>query len=528
MPGSRSTVGSPRCQPLPAGCDPVASTTTSGVEAFDLARLHRGVQPDDDLELRELALVPVDEVEDLRAPRLHPGEAELPAEPGRGLGEGDPVAALRRDPGRLQPGRPPAHDEDRARVTGRVEPVPAPLELAARGRIDEAAHPVVARPPPPAHLVAREAGAHVLGAALAGLVRHVGVRDLAADDAHHVRLAGADHLVRVLRGADMALRLHLGVPDGLPDPFRERRTELVLVQERRHEAGELEVAARAHRDVVVEPALVMPRRDLLLILDREDVGTGRVDADAHPDDEVGAAPFADPFEGGGREAHAAIEGAAPAVVAAVGERRPELLEERVVRGHDLAAVEARFLRAARGLREPFDELLDLGAGHRVAAVLVVHRGQAGRRPVRLVREVEVAVRADVVELLDHDRAVLAACVGDPAKVRDHRVVAVAEVAAGQDRGAVDRHRLDHDHRRPAPRPLEVVAEVPFGGKPLGAHVGRVGAEVEAMLERLRADPDGAEEVREGRHIGVSGAWSFVSGQTIPPRSPMVTLPHRPA
>ena len=164
----------------------------------------------------------------------------------------------------------------------------------------------------------------------------------------------------------------------------------------------------------------------------------------------------------------------------------------------------------------------------MAAVLVVHRGQTGGRPVRLVREVEVAVRADVVELLDHDRAVLVARVGDAAEVGDHRVVAVAEVAPGEDRGAVDRHRLDHDHRRPAPRAFEVVTEVTFGGKALGAHVGRVGAEVEAMLERLRADPDRAEEVREGCHIGVSGAWSLVPGQTIPPRSPIVTLPQRAA
>jgi len=44
------------------------------------------------------------------------------------------------------------------------------------------------------------------------------------------------------------------------------------------------------------------------------------------------------------------------------------------------------------------------------------------------------MRADVVELLDHHRAVLMAGVGDAAKVRDHAVVAVAEVASGEDRG----------------------------------------------------------------------------------------------
>ena len=135
--------------------------------------------------------------------------------------------------------------------------------------------------------------------------------------------------------------------------------------------------------------------------------------------------------------------------------------------------------------------------HRVAAVLVVHRGQTGRRPVRLVREIEVAVGADVVKLLDHHRPVLAAGVGDPAKVRNHAVVFVAEVAPREHRGAVNRHRLDHDHGRAANGPFEVVAEMALGGEAFGAHVGGVGAEVQAMLERPGADLNGVEEVREG-------------------------------
>ena len=98
---------------------------------------------------------------------------------------------------------------------------------------------------------------------------------------------------------------------------------------------------------------------------------------------------------------------------------------------------------------------------------------------------------------------LVAGVGDPPEVRDHGVVAVAEVAAGEDRGAVHRHRLDHDHRGPADGALQVVAEVALGGQALRAHVGGMGAEVQAVLEGLRADPDRAEEVGErgfGRHM----------------------------
>ena len=86
--------------------------------------------------------------------------------------------------------------------------------------------------------------------------------------------------------------------------------------------------------------------------------------------------------------------------------------------------------------------------------------------------------ADVVELLDHHRAVLVAGVGDAAKVRDHAVVAVAEVASGEDRGRMDRHRLHDDHRGPARGPLAVVAEMTFGRQALGTHIGGVGAEVQ--------------------------------------------------
>ena len=93
-------------------------------------------------------------------------------------------------------------------------------------------------------------------------------------------------------------------------------------------------------------------------------------------------------------------------------------------------------------------------GHRVAAVGVVVRRQPGRRPVRRERVVGVAVLADVVELVDHHdvRVRLAAGVGEPPEGRDDRVVAVAEVAAGQDRrcGGPGPARRRSSRRRRAP------------------------------------------------------------------------------
>ena len=121
------------------------------------------------------------------------------------------------------------------------------------------------------------------------------------------------------------------------------------------------------------------------------------------------------------------------------------------------------MSTARCLREAFDELLDLRLAHGVAAVGVVVGGQAGRRPGRLEGIVEVAVLPHVIDLMNHHGAVFVAGIGDAAEMRDHRIVPVAEVAAGENAGGVGGDRLAHDHRRAAPGTLAVVAQVAFPG-----------------------------------------------------------------
>jgi hypothetical protein len=85
-----------------------------------------------DLKLGELALIPVNEVDDLGTARLQAGKPGLPAETIRSLGEHDLMPALRRHARGLQLGRPAAdegqsasgqrgrgerHQGSRARVT---------------------------------------------------------------------------------------------------------------------------------------------------------------------------------------------------------------------------------------------------------------------------------------------------------------------------------------------------------------------------------------------------------------------------
>ncbi len=230
IPGRRSRCGSARWKPVPDGCEPVARTTIVDLERGDLIGPDRRIQLDRDLQSLELALVPGDQFEDLAAPRLHAGQAELAAEQGRSLGQRHPMAALSRDPRRLEPGRPAAHDQDPARPRRRREAVAAPFELAPGRWIDQAGDPVVALAPAPAQLVAGDAAAHVLGPVRHRLGGEMRIGDLAAHDADHVGLARGDHGVGVLGRADMALGLDPGVPAHLLQRLGEGRAELVGVQ----------------------------------------------------------------------------------------------------------------------------------------------------------------------------------------------------------------------------------------------------------------------------------------------------------
>ena len=444
------------------------------------------------------------QIEDLGPAGLHAGQAELPTQLVGGLGKRHLMAAFGGDPRRLEPRGPAAHHQHALTLPGRREGIAAPFELASRRGIDQAGDPIIPRAAAPAHLVAGDAGADIADAPLARLVGEMGVGDLAAHDAHHIGLARGDDVIRILRRADMALRLDADMLGHLLQRLGEGGAQLVLIDEGRDDLGEVEIAAGAAGDVVVEPAGIMPGEDLLLVGDREHVGPGDVDADGHAEDEILAGELAHAGQHLGGEAHAVLEAAAVAVGAPVGVGGPELLQQRVIGGHDLRAVEARLLVAPRGLAEAFDQFGDLGLAHPVAAVGIMHRGQARGRPGRIEAVVPIAMGADVIHLMDHHRAVLMAGIGDAPEMGNDRVAFGQEIAPGQHRGLMDRRGLDDDHRRAAAGPLAVIAEVALRRQPLDAHIGGMGAEVEAVLQRLVAQLQGLEEVREsllGHSVG---------------------------
>ena len=326
------------------------------------------------------------------------------------------------------------------------------------------------------------------------------IGDLPTHDRHQIGMARRQHRVRTVVGAHVALGLHQRMRRHRLQRRSERHPEIGRIQRRRHQLVEVEVAARATGDVVHQPALVVPRHDLAHLRQRQRRRSVRVDVHRQPDHEVVATRLTDPTEDRRRQPHPVLERAAPLVGAPVRPRRPELIDQRVVRGEHLHPVEPGRLRTLRRPHERPDDLHDLVARHRMAAIGIVVRGQPRRRPVRLERVVGITVLTHVVQLLDHHGrqpvgiGLGPAHVDQPTERLDHRIVVGPEVATGQHRRSMHRHRLHHDHPGPAPRPLAVVAHVPFRRQPVDAHVRRVRPERDPRPQRPTSEQQRLHDV----------------------------------
>ena len=222
---------------------------------------------------------------------------------------------------------------------------------------------------------------------------------------------------------DRGLGSDQGVLHHLLDGGGVLRAERRRVVEARHDRRELvDVAAGAAGEVVREAALVEPGEDLLLVGHGEAAGVGLRPGDGHADDEVRPAGLADAVRDLGHEAQPVLQAAAPGIVAPVGQRRPELVDQAGIAGEEVDPVEAALLVAHRLVDEGLDEFADLGLAHGVAAPGIVVADLAGGGPVGRPGVVLIAVGAHVIDLVAHDGAVAVALVGDLAEVGNHRVV----------------------------------------------------------------------------------------------------------
>ncbi len=102
--------------------------------------------------------------------------------------------------------------------------------------------------------------------------------------------------------------------------------------------------------------------------------------------------------------------------------------------------------------------------------------------------------ADMEHLADDDGAVFMHRVGDLAEARNDRVIAGAELPPGQDRRLMDRYRFDHDHPGTPSGAFPVIAEMPFRGQAVDAHIGGMGAKDDAVLQRLVANGQRLEQL----------------------------------
>ena len=94
------------------GRPPVATITTSGESASDVARLGDHVVADVDPEPGELGDPPLDDAQQVAPARIARRQPDLPAGPRHRLEHGHLVAALAGHPGRFQTRRSGADDDD--------------------------------------------------------------------------------------------------------------------------------------------------------------------------------------------------------------------------------------------------------------------------------------------------------------------------------------------------------------------------------------------------------------------------------
>jgi hypothetical protein len=201
-------------------------------------------------------------------------------------------------------------------------------------------------------------------------------------------------------------------------------------------------------------------------------------------------------EGSMLKAAAVFEAAAPFVVTAIGEGRPELVDERVVGREEFDAVETALLGTSRGSNETVDHFLDFRFGHGMAAVGIMKRRHSRRRPIGLEGIVEIAMLADVIELVTDDRAVAMHRVGDLAEMRNDIIAGMFEVAAREHRRAVHRNRLDDDHGGSAHGTFLIIAAMAFTGQTAFGHVRGVRTENNPVVQRKMGELQGAEEIRK--------------------------------
>ena len=434
-----------------------------GIFRQDLVGLGVGVEPRDDTQSGALLDPPVDDPDDL-APAPHPrGEPHLSTGLGGGLEQHHPVAARRRHPCRLQPGRAGADDHHRPRRTVGGRDRVGHRRLASGRRIMDAQR-FAALVDAVDAVAGADAGPDLVLAALGDLAGDMGIGEMGAGHPDHVDQA---------RGHRMARRRHVVDAGGVEHRRRQRRPDLAgeveVGRRRRSHVGdhvaERLVGVDVAADDVEEVELAgrrQPPGDRQPLLPAQTLVPGLVRHHADADDVVGSdrgTNGVDHLEG---RPHPIVQRAAVGVGPPVGRRRPESIEEVAV-GLDLDPVEAGLLAAGGGGGVGADDPGDVPVlgllRERPVGRLADRRGRDQRQPVGLV---PVGSAAEMGDLAHHRRAVAVAGIGQLPQPRNDLVLVDMEVAERRRRVLGDDRRAAGDGQRdPALRLLLVIEPVTF-------------------------------------------------------------------
>ncbi|GAA0823280.1 hypothetical protein GCM10009525_12920 [Streptosporangium amethystogenes subsp. fukuiense] len=454
------------------------------------------------------------------------GDRHLAAQLGTGLGERHVVTGAPGRQRRLHARGTAVDDEDPAGTgTGerRLRPRPPPLPLGADLGVDHAGDRQAALQPPDAALVAGQARAGLVRAALHRLADQVGVGDVRPRQPHQVGLTGGDQLDGLGKAVEPAHREH-GQAGEAPleqcGVVPERRVAEAHVGHLRRQRVAAVVGRVADVHVDERELIAQQPDDLQHVLRRQTAGQELVGADPQAHRQVRRLP-------GHRGEHLAGEPETPVEVAAVavgpgvGDRREELLEQVAMAEVDLHPVVPGLRHAAGGRAEGADDRGDVTVSHRVRDVRPGGPRHVGRRPGRGAGRLTGGLPPRVHDLGEDPRSLGVHGLRDLGVGRDGGVVEAAEADVPAGAGGVDPHRLGDDQPHPASGTFQVVGGVPGGRAVVQAEIGGVAGHEHPVAQCHRPQADGREQrsrIRHRRPFSLGGVNMTVGTHRVPHRS----------
>ena len=196
------------------------------------------------------------------------------------------MAAFRRDTCCLHAGNTTPYNQNLLWNSRRHKPVPTPFKLTSRRRVDQAGNPIIARPPAPTHLIARQTWPHIFRPASLRFCYPIRIGNLSPHNGNHIGLSRLQNRFRIFGRADMCLRLNLCKAHNRLQSCSMFSAKSISMKGIGNDAGEIEITAGATRHIIHQLSLVMPGNDVLQLLRRLRNLRRRVHVDSKTDDKI--------------------------------------------------------------------------------------------------------------------------------------------------------------------------------------------------------------------------------------------------